>query len=89
MTKPQETTPASRDQAATGSMRSNIAMLVFGLMTLFYLVAIDHEEWFHMRPISGVTTSRATSPAPTTKAICDFVSPRDASQTGKYGPCTP
>lgn len=54
MTKPQETTPASRDQAATGSMRSNIAMLVFGLMTLFYLVAIDHEEWFHMRPISGV-----------------------------------
>jgi hypothetical protein len=54
MNKPDESKLGDRSQSATGSIRSNLAMLVFGLMTLLYLVAIDHEEWFHLRPISGV-----------------------------------
>lgn len=47
----------SRDEgkgSALGSMKANFAVLAFGLATLLYLVAIDHEEWFHIRPISGV-----------------------------------
>jgi hypothetical protein len=44
---------SARDDAL-GSMKANVTMLGFGLFILVYLVAIDHEEWFHMRPMSGV-----------------------------------
>lgn len=54
MNDPDQESRKRADGGASGSMKSNIAMLGFGLVTLFYLMAIGHEEWFHLRPISGV-----------------------------------
>lgn len=53
MPKPDQTPRNEADEALSASARSNIAMLIFGFLTLCFLVAIDHEEWFHLRPISA------------------------------------
>ncbi|RSV36800.1 hypothetical protein CA234_17945 [Sphingomonas sp. ABOLE] len=47
-------------------LRSSIALLLFGLCTLAFLIAIDRPEWFHLRPASGTAAamSHAASPAP-------------------------
>ncbi|MET3724203.1 MULTISPECIES: hypothetical protein [Sphingomonas] len=47
-------------------LRSSIALLLFGLGTLAFLIAIDRPEWFHLRPASGTAAamSHASSPAP-------------------------
>ncbi len=39
------------------SLRSSLMMLTFGLVILAYLVAIDHPEWFHIRPVSGAAAA--------------------------------
>lgn len=56
--------PKDKDSAST---KSNIAMLVFGMCTLMYLVAIDHADWFILRPISAgaVAVSHASDHAAT------------------------
>lgn len=48
---------ASGNKTDTAMLKSNVAMLIFGFLTLIYLVAIDHEEWFQLRPISGVAVA--------------------------------
>lgn len=47
-------------------MRSSIALLLFGLGTLAFLIAIDRPEWFHLRPASATAEamSQAAAPAP-------------------------
>ncbi|WP_010545712.1 hypothetical protein [Sphingomonas elodea] len=47
-------------------LRSSIALLLFGLGTLAFLIAIDRPEWFHLRPASGTAAamSHAAAPAP-------------------------
>jgi hypothetical protein len=47
-------------------LRSSIALLLFGLGTLAFLIAIDRPEWFHLRPASGTAAamSHASSSAP-------------------------
>ncbi|WP_084583365.1 hypothetical protein [Sphingomonas azotifigens] len=47
-------------------LRSSIALLLFGLGTLAFLIAIDRPEWFHLRPASGsaAAMSQAATPAP-------------------------
>jgi hypothetical protein len=44
-------------------LRSSIALLLFGVGTLAFLIAIDRPEWFHLRPASG--TAEAMSQAAT------------------------
>ncbi len=39
------------------SLRASLMMLTFGLVILAYLVAIDHPEWFHIRPVSGAAAA--------------------------------
>ena len=31
----------------------NLVLLMFGVTLLLFLIAIDREEWFHIRPVSG------------------------------------
>ncbi len=47
-------------------LRSAIALLMFGLGTLAFLIAIDRPEWFHLRPASAAAEamSQAAMPAP-------------------------
>jgi hypothetical protein len=47
-------------------LRSSIALLLFGLGTLAFLIAIDRPEWFHLRPASGAAEamSHAATTAP-------------------------
>ena len=65
MSNPNKAPRDGSDGALSASARSNIAMLVFGFFTLCFLVAIDHEEWFHLRPISAgaVAVSHASDQA--------------------------
>jgi len=44
-----------------GSFRAGLAMLTFGLGTLGYLVAIDHPEWFHLRPMTGAAVAMSAA----------------------------
>lgn len=39
------------------ALRSNVAMFLFGVAILTYLVAIDRTEWFHLRPASGTAVA--------------------------------
>lgn len=52
----------SRQDNRATMIRSNVVMLLFGIMILFYLVAIDHREWFSLRPASvgAVALSQAS-----------------------------
>ena len=54
------------DNGITPSLRSSLAMLVFGLSILAYLIAIDRADWFHLRPGTGTAAamSEASRPAP-------------------------
>lgn len=47
-------------------LRSSIALLLFGLGTLAFLIAIDRPEWFHLHPASAAAEamSHAAMPAP-------------------------
>ncbi|WP_333571039.1 hypothetical protein [Sphingomonas sp.] len=47
-------------------LRSSVALLLFGLGTLAFLIAIDRPEWFHLRPGSGTAAamSHAATVAP-------------------------
>ena len=65
MSKPDPKSHNKADEVSSASVRSNIAMLAFGILTLCFLVAIDHEEWFHLRPISvgAVAVSHASAHA--------------------------
>lgn len=53
--------PSDDDREHTGglpqSLRASLMMLTFGLVILAYLVAIDHPEWFHIRPVSGAAAA--------------------------------
>lgn len=50
-------------------LRSSIALLLFGLATLAFLIAIDRPGWFHVRPASAAAEamSQAAAPAPDRK----------------------
>jgi len=47
------------DKSFTPSVRASLAMLVFGLAILAYLVAIDRSGWFHLRPATGTAAAMA------------------------------
>lgn len=38
-------------------------MLSFGVAVLGFLVAIDHPEWFHLRPVSGTAMAMSHAAA--------------------------
>ena len=40
------------DNKRSESLGATLFVLAFGLGTLGFLVAVDHPEWFHIRPIS-------------------------------------
>lgn len=44
-------------------LRSSIALLLFGLGTLAFLIAIDRPEWFHLRPASGTAAAMSHAAA--------------------------
>ncbi len=53
--------PAPR--ASGGSAFSTIVALAYGVLMLGFLIAIDHADWFQIRPASG--TANAMSLAST------------------------
>lgn len=52
-------TSEKREDPLTPRQRtwSSIAVLVFGLIALVFLVVIDRPHWFHIRPISGAAAA--------------------------------
>lgn len=44
---------------------SRFALLLFGIATLAFLIVIDREEWFHIKPATGTAAamSHAGTPA--------------------------
>ena len=40
---------------------SSLFALVFGLVALGFLTAIDHPDWFHIRPVSGTAAAMANA----------------------------
>lgn len=42
-------------------LRSSLAMLLFGVGTLAFLIAIDRPEWFHLRPANGTAEAMSHS----------------------------
>ncbi len=42
-----------------GSALSSAIVLAFGLLSLAFLVAIDQEHWFHIKPASGTANAMA------------------------------
>lgn len=44
-------------------LRSSIALLLFGLATLAFLIAIDRPQWFHLRPASGTAAAMSHAAA--------------------------
>lgn len=44
-------------------LRSTIALLLFGLSTLAFLIAIDRADWFHLRPASGTAAAMSHAAA--------------------------
>ncbi|KTF70194.1 MULTISPECIES: hypothetical protein [unclassified Sphingomonas] len=45
------------DRTVLERLRSSVALLLFGLGTLAFLIAIDRPEWFHLRPASGTAAA--------------------------------
>ncbi|WP_294331563.1 hypothetical protein [uncultured Sphingomonas sp.] len=45
-------------------LRSSIALLLFGLGTLAFLIAIDRPEWFQVRPASAAAEAMSHAAAP-------------------------
>jgi len=35
----------------------NLLLLAFGIGTLLFLVAIEHGDWFELRPVSGTAAA--------------------------------
>lgn len=49
------------DRGLSPSLRASLTMLAFGLVVLAYLVAIDHPQWFHIRPITGTASAMSAA----------------------------
>ena len=43
------------------SVSAALMMLSFGVAVLGFLVAIDHPEWFHLRPVSGTAIAMSNA----------------------------
>jgi hypothetical protein len=35
----------------------NLLLLAFGVGTLLFLVAVEHQDWFELRPVSGTAAA--------------------------------
>lgn len=58
--------PADNDQNQSLLYRARAALtaLVFGLVVLAFLVAIDRPHWFKLKPISGTAAAMAYAADP-------------------------
>jgi hypothetical protein len=46
----------------------SIVLLVFGLMILAFLVAIDRPHWFELRPVSGAAAAMSHAAQPPSRS---------------------
>jgi hypothetical protein len=54
----------NKDKSHSETLFTSLMLLVFGLGVLGFLVAIDHPEWFRLRPASGTAAAMAQAAAP-------------------------
>ena len=49
--------PRGRRRASDHSLASSLFLFGFGVALLLFLVAIEHQNWFHIRPGSGTAAA--------------------------------
>ena len=52
-----ENNPRGRRRESDHSLMSSLFLFGFGVMLLLFLVAIEHQNWFHIRPGSGTAAA--------------------------------
>ena len=46
-----------QDQSMMERLRASLVMLCFGMATLAVLIAIDRQQWFHLKPVTGTAAA--------------------------------
>lgn len=45
------------EKVSASTVHGNLMLMAFGMGVLGFLVAIDHPEWFHLRPMTGTAVA--------------------------------